>query len=947
MESAVALRERLQPEADLSVQGFALFVDTLRAKPDARRELASALHLLSRAERTDSARIHAARRHLEESIEIELQIAANSESVLHRRAELVSLRTMDGDLEGALAAFDEISSRVGELPPAEASSVLRTVSQLRWSAGDLGGAIAAATSAVHRAASCGAFAQEAAAQGVLGLICQSEGNLDAAGEHYRRAVDGLRDQSASSVPMAVNLVRLGMLEHARGAAEEARRRLQEAVDLLRARAPMSWELGEALEGFAEVARAAGHLGEAASALRASARLASDVATRLRRELEVGLVYKELGRYDDAARVLSDVVHEALNHGHGDVHWTAAMALAGVHRRKGDLARAEQSYRELERRERLTGWRQIEVLSNLGGIQHERQNYQGAAEAYRQSLSLLDAVEGGSTVRPTLLHNLATALHGLGQLGEADDCYVASLRGARGVAAQHAEAWIGRGRIALTEGRLDNAVDLLENAVGVAEQLLAGAGGTENRGALFARLQNAHAFLIQALCRRAGPGDVARALLVVEGSRARELHERLFASEALLPQRRLQERELRQRLGQVSRRLLHLREVQSTLPVQLAELNRQEEELRSAVEDLDGHPTVASAATAMTADEIRAALASGEVLLEFHVVHDRVYLWAVTSGGLDLHILEPSVVELADLVAKAVGPYHVGSPPQASNEAAWLKLRTTALGPVAPLMRNARSLVVSPAGPLSLIAFEPLVDDIELVQYTPSATVGLRPRAPRLSRPRDAQFVGFGDPIVRREAPEFAGLPPLPGAQAEVEEIAALFGADGVAVCGANATERELRSWARRSRYLHIAAHGIVDLDNPLRSGIVLAAPAGSAVLAGFREDDVLHGYDMVDLDTDAELVVCAACRTGFGSERAGEGLATLGSALLLGGARWVLVSLWPVGDFISAAFMQELYGALRRGASVPLAVGTARQALRADHSDPYWWAAFVLFGVRP
>jgi CHAT domain-containing protein len=41
-----------------------------------------------------------------------------------------------------------------------------------------------------------------------------------------------------------------------------------------------------------------------------------------------------------------------------------------------------------------------------------------------------------------------------------------------------------------------------------------------------------------------------------------------------------------------------------------------------------------------------------------------------------------------------------------------------------------------------------------------------------------------------------------------------------------------------------------------------------------------------------------------------------------------------------------MYEAIRDGAAIPKAVKIARDEIRADHSDPYWWAGFVLLGVH-
>jgi CHAT domain-containing protein len=110
-------------------------------------------------------------------------------------------------------------------------------------------------------------------------------------------------------------------------------------------------------------------------------------------------------------------------------------------------------------------------------------------------------------------------------------------------------------------------------------------------------------------------------------------------------------------------------------------------------------------------------------------------------------------------------------------------------------------------------------------------------------------------------------------------------------------------------------------------------------------DDVLHCYEMLTLPLAADLVVCAACRTGFGDVRAGEGLVSMAAALLEAGARWVLVTLWQVGDLVTTAFMCALYEALAAGTGVPDAVHSARARVQTNHPDPYWWAPFVLVGA--
>jgi CHAT domain-containing protein len=413
--------------------------------------------------------------------------------------------------------------------------------------------------------------------------------------------------------------------------------------------------------------------------------------------------------------------------------------------------------------------------------------------------------------------------------------------------------------------------------------------------------------------------------------------------------RAAEQRLRQRLAAKSRRLLHARNNPGTRETVVAELERQERDLVIALEDLSRQRDPAPQDPPLSAGQIQAALGAGDVLLEYHVVGDEMFVWAVTRNMVQLQVLPVTMNSLTNLVLDAVASYHSdehrAEDSAEDRDAVWQELRRIVLEPVADLTTQAETLYVSPAGQLHFISFEPMIDGPVIV-YIPSATISFQPPSPRPGRPHEADFVGFGNPAFDPALPEFAGLAPIPGAEGEVEEIAGLFGQRGLALCGSRATEGELRFWSRRCRYLHVAAHGLVDIDNPMRSGVVFASSAVPAMLDGSSPDDILHAYEMVNLEIAAELVVIAACRTGFGTERAGEGLTTIGSALLQGGAQWVLVTLWPVGDLVSINFMRLMYEAIREGTAIPKAVKIARDEIRADHSDPYWWAGFVLLGVR-
>jgi CHAT domain-containing protein len=239
-----------------------------------------------------------------------------------------------------------------------------------------------------------------------------------------------------------------------------------------------------------------------------------------------------------------------------------------------------------------------------------------------------------------------------------------------------------------------------------------------------------------------------------------------------------------------------------------------------------------------------------------------------------------------------------------------------------------------------------------IVYLPSASVlaelrrhGSRPLPP-------GPIAVLADPVVSRDDPRLPAaargaaedeLRRLADADAEAEAILALpWRHRGLRRLGFDADRDLVMSGKLRAfPLLHIAAHGLVRLDHPELSSLVLSR----FDRAGRPRDGYLRLRDLAALDLHAELVVLSACRTALGREVAGEGLLGLGQGFLAAGARRVLVSLWDVDDPATAALMAHFYRALQ---TLPpgAALQAAQAAVRADPAwqEPYYWAGFVLQG---
>lgn len=185
------------------------------------------------------------------------------------------------------------------------------------------------------------------------------------------------------------------------------------------------------------------------------------------------------------------------------------------------------------------------------------------------------------------------------------------------------------------------------------------------------------------------------------------------------------------------------------------------------------------------------------------------------------------------------------------------------------------------------------------------------------------------------------LTPLPGAQEEAEAIAKLLGIQPL--IGAAARESTIVPKLPRSRWIHLATHGLLDgvvgIDMP---GALALAPdgPGSNPSSG---DGLLTADEILDLRLQSDLVVLSACDTGRGAIT-GDGVVGLSRSLLAAGASSVVVSLWAVPDDSTAFLMTELYRQLQIQPDKAKALRAAMLTTLNQFPNLRDWAAFTLVG---
>ncbi|GAB4420486.1 MAG: hypothetical protein OHK0039_34120 [Bacteroidia bacterium] len=335
----------------------------------------------------------------------------------------------------------------------------------------------------------------------------------------------------------------------------------------------------------------------------------------------------------------------------------------------------------------------------------------------------------------------------------------------------------------------------------------------------------------------------------------------------------------------------------------------------------------------------------QALYIWQVQEGRPYLRALPRGAAWETQLQTCRHRLTDARAAAnrmLEPAYLDS---FSREGAAL---FTALLPVPP----SPALVVVPDGPLHALPFEVLLTQLPDSQALQSYR--LWPYLLRQTRIRYAfsaatqtavpdpgraprRFGGFAPSYPQLAA---LRLPPLTHNRQEVLDIQRLVGGD--AYLDSAATVGLFRRVAGLYEVIELATHAVPDDQDPLASRLLFHPSADSQDHpAGW-----LHAYEIYHLPLRARLAVLSACHSGYGGERAGEGMMSLGRAFAYAGCRSILASLWQTSDAPAAGVLRAFHGYLAEGLPQDEALQQARLDYLRTGSEPHplYWSNLVLFG---
>ncbi|MFK7905423.1 MAG: CHAT domain-containing protein, partial [Chitinophagales bacterium] len=262
--------------------------------------------------------------------------------------------------------------------------------------------------------------------------------------------------------------------------------------------------------------------------------------------------------------------------------------------------------------------------------------------------------------------------------------------------------------------------------------------------------------------------------------------------------------------------------------------------------------------------------------------------------------------------------------------------------------------------------EPADTDITFTGFAPIYDVSSNAQKQALKNLQSEQ----GTAVNRSEAVRSDGTwVPLPYSKVEVEGIAELFEKQGFksqSFLYESATKNNLEEQISNSRFVLIAAHGIVNNEYPDLSGLILASESGGETAKGGTllanegeinrdeersleevavEDCILNMKEVAMIPMSADLVVLSSCESSIGELHKCEGMMAVNRGFLSSGAKNVISTLFKVNDRASSELTILLFRYILEGDSYKAALQKAKlELLKREGMSPKAWSGFVLFG---
>jgi CHAT domain-containing protein len=885
-----------------------------------------------------------------------------------------------------------------------AARVLTRIGNAAWRLGDLAAARARSEEALAIKLRLGMADELSRSYNALGLIAYSDGRNEDAVRMYQRAIETARavgdteGVAKASGNMALPALDLGDFRSARDGSRmlrEAGRALDSArleanglaneamVDIWtgdprpaiarldtarRLYRRIGYATGEenALRQLATAFELTGDHDRAFAALDTALRIARRRGLREQEAEDLRLIaglHAGLGDHRRALRHFEQAERLARAVGLDADRGNILRGAAAAHLRLGNLRRARASAEEALRLHRATGEPQEQLEDLLLVVEIDVRAGERASAASR--LDTARTLAGRIDTRGTRIA-VALAEARSADVGQNASRVLEALRAARNdmVPDDFGAVWQSNAlaaRAYMRTGALDSAAAAGRRAITAIERLRGVLASQALRATYVADRADVYGDLVVVLLRLGRPED---AFAVADGARSRDLLEHLsaarHAASAQLPRELLEADDLLRQIDALVRRLRETRSarpprergesadtVGATLAARLAKARSDYEALIIRAAQRNPRATALLGTHEPRTDEVRTSLGPDERIVEYLITPDKLVVFVVGRGGLEVvetdltvDALTQRVRLLRDLWGSPRSDWTLGLP-------AARALDRTLIAPLrrAGVLRGARRLLIVPHGILGQVPFAALQDeqsrrflvqDYAIAHLPSAAAIPLLRRRP--APVRVSLTAGEG----------FAPLPEaLPASRAEVDALRASLPGATVRL-GVRADEPALRRALATQGIVHVASHGVLNARNPMFSRVELARRRSSAPAS--HNDGRLEAHEIVGLSIASPLVFLSGCETGAGqawTDDAVRGTAdlTLAQALLAAGAANVISTLWRIDDAGAAVFAGHFYRSLGRTQAVEALAAAQRTMLGSGrHASPYYWASYTLSG---
>ena len=279
-----------------------------------------------------------------------------------------------------------------------------------------------------------------------------------------------------------------------------------------------------------------------------------------------------------------------------------------------------------------------------------------------------------------------------------------------------------------------------------------------------------------------------------------------------------------------------------------------------------------------------------------------------------------------------------------------------IGPFQSVLKGKNKVHVIPDGSIGQVPFEIMLEEMpagDIVNYRSlkymikSFTVGYAYSSSMVIHDSEDKpaanpsLLAMGFTTGRQLRSADYQLEDIQGAEQELKALEKYF-REGKFLAGEEATESNFKALAPTYDILHLAIHGMGDVERKFAASLYFGSKFDSI------NDGELHAYELYGLKLKATMAVLSSCESGLGKGYKGEGMVSMASAFTYSGCKNILMSLWKVNDQAATTLMGHFYKNILKGESLDhsLRIAKLNYLESSDEltADPKIWSSLVVYG---